>query len=664
MERIQELSELIRNYDHAYYNLDKPVISDAEYDQLLRELQALEEKNPKLKMPDSPTQRVGSAPLKKFKKYSHGVPMLSLANAMNEEEFLAFHERTLKLMREEGLESNGYHCEVKFDGLSLNLRYENGILANAATRGDGRIGEDITPNAKTIRSVPLEVPALSQVAVFEIRGEVIMPKSSFLALNTAREEAGEDVFANPRNAAAGSVRQLDSKITAKRNLIFYAYALGENSGEISFDSQKEIGDFLQGNGFTTDKLRKVCQDPAAVTKFFNSIGNKREKLDYAIDGVVVKVNSIETQDGMGFVARSPRSMIALKFPPEQAVTQLLDISIQVGRTGVLSPVANLKPVDVHGVTVGRASLHNQDEINRKEILVGDHVVVQRAGDVIPEVVSVLKEKRDGSERKFEFPKNCPSCDSKVTQFEGEVAIRCVNPECPAQLQERITYFVAKGGMDIVGLGPRIIEQLIEKKFVKSYSDIYKLDATNLAKLDGFKEKSIQNLLSSITNSKSRPLNSFINALGIRHVGEQLARTLAESYEDIFALSKASTEELSNIDDVGDTVADSLQQYFATEMNIQELKTLSSLGIHPKRISSNAGGSLTGKVFVLTGTLPSLGRKEAAEMILQRGGKTSSSVSKKTSYILAGSEPGSKLEKATKLGVPVLSESEFMKLLDE
>lgn len=662
MEKIQELSNKIRKYDHAYYNLDKPLVSDAEYDKLWRELKSLEDENPKFRLADSPTQRVGSPPLKKFKKYTHGIPMLSLANAMDEEEFLAFDERVKKLALDEGLKTEGYHCELKFDGLSMNLRYEKGVLMNASTRGDGRIGEDVTPNAKTITSIPLRIDALENVDVLEIRGEVIMPKTAFIQLNNDREAAGEDVFANPRNAAAGSVRQLDSGITAKRNLIFYAYALGENSGQINFKTQKEIGDFLKKAGFSTDTFRKVCKEPSAVISFYKKVSDEREDLDYAIDGIVVKVNSIDAQDGMGFIARSPRSMIALKFPPEQATTILEDISIQVGRTGVLSPVARLKPVDVHGVKVSRASLHNQDEINRKDVRIGDHVVVQRAGDVIPEVVSVITDKRTGNEKKFKFPKKCPSCDSPVTQFEGEVAIRCVNTECPAQLQERISYFVAKGCMDIVGLGPRIINQLIEKEFVRAYSDIYKLDAEKLAQLEGFKEKSIQNLLSSIEASKSRPLNAFINSLGIRHVGEQLARTLAEKYEDVFALSKASIEELNDIDDVGNTVAESIAAFFQNKVNIQELKELSSLGIHPKQIVSNAGGSLTGKVFVLTGTLPTLGRKEAAEMILQRGGKTSSSVSKKTSYILVGAEPGSKLDKAQKLGVPVLSEEQFLDLL--
>ncbi len=664
MEKIQELSSLIHRYNHAYFNLDKPLVPDDKYDELWQELKKLEDENPEFRLADSPTQQVAPQPLKKFKKYTHGIPMLSLANAMNEDDFFSFDERVKKLINDEGLKTNGYHCELKFDGLSMNLRYKNGILSNASTRGDGRVGEDISPNAKTIPSIPLRVELLKKVKVFEVRGEVIMPKAAFVGLNEAREAGGKDVFANPRNAAAGSMRQLNSQVTAERNLIFYAYALGENSGEINFKTQEEVGSFLKQSGFKTDTFSSVLKTADDVMAFYRDVENKREGLSYAIDGVVVKVNSIEAQDGLGFVARSPRSMIALKFPPDQVETVLENITIQLGRTGVLSPVANLKPVDVHGVTVSRASLYNQDEINRKDIRIGDHVFVQRAGDVIPEVVSAIIDKRTGKEKKFKFPKKCPSCDSVVTQLEREVAIRCMNTECPAQLQERITYFVAKGSMDIVGLGPRIIKQLIEKKFVQSYSDIYRLNAEKLSELEGFKEKSIQNLLDAIEASKSRSLNSFINSLGIRHVGEQLARTLAEKYEDIFSLGKASVEELNDIDDVGNTVAESIAAFFKNKMNTQELQELSGLGIHPREIASDAGSSFLGENFVLTGILSSLSRKEAIEMILQRGGKTSSSVSKKTSYILVGAEPGSKLEKAQRLGVSVLDEEKFLALLEK
>lgn len=660
--RIDALSARLHELNAAYHQRDKPLVSDAEYDELFRELESLERENPALKHADSPTQRVGAAPLDKFVKFTHRQPMLSLANAMNEEDLHAFDERVRKFLGwGEGDAPVDYHAELKFDGLSMNLVYEDGLLTHAVTRGDGAVGEEVTPNIKTIRNVPLRLKTKKPPKFVEIRGEVVLPLDSFRELNREQEEAGEHIFANPRNAAAGSVRQLDSRLTAQRELKLFAYGLGGSEGLTNLKTQAEIAELLEEWGFECPKHRKVCAGAGEAQKFYIKVGEMRERLDFDIDGVVLKVNDLALQRELGFVSRSPRSMIAYKFPPRQEVTQLLDVKIQVGRTGVLSPVAMLKPVNVHGVTVSRAALHNREEIERKDVRIGDWLVVQRAGDVIPEVVRVLPERRVGSEKKIIFPERCPSCGSKVQAFEGEVALRCVNEECPAQMQEAIEHFVSKRGMNIVGLGPRIIEQLAENKLLSRYSDLYRLKRDDLLKLEGFQERSAQKLLEAIENSKTCKLPALLNALGIRHVGEALAKSLARHFGTIEAVMDASPEALLGVEDVGETVASSIREYFTKEKNRKEIKALLQLGIQPQALSSQSG-ALRGLTFVLTGTLPNWDRAQAAEQIELAGGKISGSVSKKTAYVVAGEEAGSKLDKAKDLGVPVIDEDELRKLL--
>lgn len=660
MQRIEELSRLLTKYNEAYFLKDKPLVSDAEYDALMRELMELEEKNPKLRRPDSPTQRVGAPPQSRFKKIRHQVPMLSLANAMNREDLLAFNERVVKLV-DGSRKKFDYHCELKFDGLSINLVYVDGVLEHGVTRGDGAEGEDVTPNVKTIRNIPLRLKTKSPPKRIEIRGEILLPVKAFQALNEQRQQDGEEVFANPRNAAAGSVRQLDSRLTAERELKLFAYAFGAIEGRVKAETQAEILDTLVEWGFEEVPHHGVCGDIEAVWKFYQKIEAARENLEFDIDGVVVKVNELALQNELGFIARSPRSMIAAKFPPRQEETLLEDILIQVGRTGVLSPVAKLKSVVVHGVRVSRASLHNQEEIERKDILIGDHVIVQRAGDVIPEVVRPLPEKRTGNEKKFKFPKNCPSCDSEVVKLPDEVAIRCINVNCPAQIRESLEHFVSRGGMDIVGLGPRIIAQLMEAKLVARYSDIYKINKNDLLGLEGFKDKSADNLLNSIEASKQKDLPSFISALGIRHVGEQIAKSLAKRFKSIEAIMQAPEAELAETDEVGAVVAASITQYFGRAENTQEVKALAKLGIRPKVEDTQLSNALEGKTFVITGTLPTYERKDMEKLVEDHGGKVSSSVSKKTSYIIVGENAGSKLDKARELGVPVLSEAEALVL---
>lgn len=661
--RIDELCELLTKYNEAYYLRDKPLVSDAEWDTLMRELIALEEKYPELRRPDSPTQRVGAAPQEKFPKFVHKVPMLSLANAMDREELLAFNERVRKLLPA-NMKGFEYHCELKFDGLSINLTYEAGVLTHAATRGDGFEGEEVTPNVRTIRNVPLRLKTKHPPRLVEVRGEIVLPIPAFQALNQQRQEEGEEVFANPRNAAAGSVRQLDSTLTAKRDLRLFAYALGGVEGKLPLKTQAGVQDLLIEWGFSEPPLRECCGDIAGVLKFYEHVEKAREQLEFDIDGVVVKLNDLGLQEELGFVARSPRAMIAAKFPPRQEETVLEEILIQVGRTGVLSPVAKLRPVVVHGVKVSRASLHNQEEIERKDVRIGDHVIVQRAGDVIPEIVRSIPEKRTGKEKKFKFPKHCPSCGEETVKPEGEVAIRCVNLQCPAQIKESLEHFVSKYGMDIVGLGPRILEAFIAAKLVTRFSDIYKIRREDILKLEGFKDKSADKLLAAIAASKNRDLGALIYALGIRHVGEQLAKSLAKRFCSLDGLMKASLEELTETEDVGPIVAASVYDYFRRETNIQEVKELAKLGIQPRLESAKPqSANLAGMTFVITGTLPKFERKDMEKLIEAHGGKTSSSVSKKTSYIIVGENAGSKLDKARDLGVPILTEAEALALIE-
>lgn len=659
-KRIRELAEKIARWNEAYYQKDAPSASDAEWDEAFRELQSLEEKFPDLRLPDSPTNRVGAAPVAAFTKVGHRAPMLSLANAMSEEELIAFDERVRKqLGRSEVVD---YFCEVKFDGLSINLTYRDGLLERAATRGDGAEGEDVTLNVKTIRNVPLRLADQNPPALLEVRGEIVLPIPAFQALNREREEDGEPVFANPRNAAAGSVRQLDSRITASRDLRMFAYGLGAVEGWTTPPTQEKILNQLFDWGFQRHDHQKLCRGPEEAVEFWKHTETARENLEFDIDGVVVKVNRIDWQRELGAVSRSPRSMTAFKFPPRQAVTRLESIEVQVGRTGVLSPVAHLEPVMVHGVKVSRATLHNEDEIGRKGILIGDWVVVQRAGDVIPEVLRALEEKRTGRERPFKFPRECPGCGSKAVKDEGGVAIRCVNPRCPAKFRERVEHFVGKGGLDIAGLGKEIVAQLIAAKMVKALPDLFRVTKEQLLSLEGFKEKKAEKLLAGIAASKKPKLSKFIFGLGVRHVGERMADGLAREFGDIRALYTVELDRLLKIEDVGEVVAKSVVEFFTGRENQEEINALLEEGVKPEAPKKNSS-VLNGKVFVLTGTLTTLSRQDASEMIIANGGKVTSSVSKKTDFVLAGEEAGSKLDKALELGIRVIDEKEFLSMLD-
>jgi DNA ligase (NAD+) len=653
--RLEELTDRIHELNAAYYLKDEPLVTDAEYDTLYRELEALEAKHPEWRRPDSPTQRVGAPPLSAFEKISHRVPMLSILNSMNEAEMVAFHERASK---ELGKSSIDYLCELKFDGLSVNLTYENGVLVTGATRGDGMIGENITPNVRTIRNVPLKLSGKNHPKVVEIRGEIVLPVKAFQELNKEQEEAGEKVFANPRNAAAGSARQLDSAITASRDLKMFAYATGAWEGGKRPARQSELLEQLFAWGFEAHGFHRVCNGPAEVQAYYDEIAKRREGLDFDIDGVVVKIDRLDWSEELGYVSRSPRGMTAYKFPPRQQVTKINDIQVQVGRTGVLSPVAILEPVNVHGVIVSRAALHNQEEIDRKEIMLGDWVLVQRAGDVIPEVVSVIKDRRNGQERKFLLPENCPSCGNKTIKVEGEVAIRCPNEECPAQNLESLEHFVGKGRMNIIGLGPRILEQLVEVGLVKHPSDLYALQENDILKLEGFKEKSAQKLLKSIEKSKHVKASAFLNALGIRHVGERLAASLAHKYPKVTDLFNVKEETLLGIEDIGGVVAKSVADYFSRPKNQKEISRLMELGVSPQG-AVRSSADLAGKVFVITGTLSGMSRPQVSEWIEARGGKVGSGVSKKTDFLVAGEEAGSKLDKARELGVSVISLEELL-----
>jgi DNA ligase (NAD+) len=657
--RIDELVLELHRLNEAYHQKDQPLVSDAEYDALFRELERLEAEHPDLKRSDSPTLRVGAAPLAAFEKITHRQPMLSIANSINEQELNAFDERVKKGLGREG-EMIDYHAELKFDGLSVNLTYVNGELATAATRGDGTVGENVTPNVRTIKNVPLRLKGKKHPAVVEVRGEIMLPLKAFQELNEEQEEAGEKVFANPRNAAAGSVRQLDSKITAGRDLKLFAYALGAWEGAGKPKTQSEILETLFAWGFESHEFHQICHGVGEVQKYYEQIGARREKLEFDIDGVVVKVNRLDWQDELGFVSRSPRSMTAYKFPPRQKATKINDISVQVGRTGVLTPVANLEPVNIHGVVVGRAALHNQEEIDRKDIRVGDWVLVQRAGDVIPEVVSVILERRTGAEKKFRLPKKCPACGAETVKAEEEVAVRCPNENCPAQNLEALEHFVK--AMNIMGLGPRILEQLVSHGLVKRASDLYLVKETDLLELEGFQARSAEKLVAAIQKTKDCKLGSLLFGLGIRHVGERLAASLAREYPNLEELMEASEERLLEVEDIGEVVAKSIREFFGKARNREEVKRLLKVGIQPKSVSRQSS-NLAGLQFVLTGTLPGVSRQEATEWIEQRGGKVGSSVNKKTSYLVAGEEAGSKLDKARELGVKVISLDELHALAE-
>lgn len=658
-----DLVEQINYHNHRYYVLDDPEISDAEYDRLFDRLLELEEQHPELKRPDSPTQRVGAEPSEKFNTVKHSVPMLSLNKCNTEEEFEEFVKRVNKELDGDSRKIE-YHVEPKFDGLAVELVYREGILSSGSTRGDGVTGEEITENLKTVNTIPLRLRGENIPRLFEVRGEVIMHKDDFELLNRRREEAGEQLFANPRNAAAGSLRQLDPKITASRPLRFFAYGIGLCEGK-SFDKLSEALEFVQTCGFIISDETLLTSDGSAVKSEYKRILDKRTELHYDIDGMVIKVNSFSQQEKLGQLSRSPRWAIAWKFPPAEESTVVEEIFVQVGRTGILTPVAVLKPVRVSGVEVKRASLHNEDELRRKDIKIGDHVIIRRAGDVIPEVVKAEKSKRDGSERKFKMPANCPACGQKATRLEGEAYYRCTNIACPAQVKERIIHFASKAGVDIDGLGDKLIEQMVDKKLIETPADLYKIEKEDLLKLERMGEKSARNILNAIDNSRRPDLPHLINALGIRNVGEHLAQVLAFRFGSLDNLKKANFEELSDINEVGPTIADSIIKFFENEQNLQMIEQLRQRGVVFAEVERPEGElPLAGKTFVITGTLEDFSRRQARQALEKLGAKVTSSVSTNTDFVVVGADSGSKYDKARKLGTEILDELNFKDILSK
>lgn len=660
---VERLRQELTQHNYRYYVLDDPLVSDAEYDRLFRQLAALETQYPELQDPLSPTQRIGAPPLTEFDQVRHSIPMLSLGNVLSREEMQEFQERIQRFLKSSALIE--YVAEAKIDGVAVELVYEQGNLVVGSTRGDGVTGEDITQNLKTVRSVPLILLKHGRRAIpsrLEVRGEVFLATEPFRQLNRERAEAGEPLFANPRNATAGSLKQLDSTVTAKRPLDLFCHGLGQLEG-VTLASHWEFTEALQGWGFKAVPQRRLCANLDEVFTFFDELQEKRDTLPYEIDGVVVKVNNFALQRQLGEVSRSPRWAVAYKFPARQATTQVLNIAPQVGRTGVLTPVAELEPVGIGGVTVRNASLHNMDEINRKDIRIGDTVIVERAGDVIPYVVKSIPEKRTGHEERFEMPTTCPVCGAEVEREEGEAAYRCTGLACSAKLKESLKFFGARGSMDIEGMGEKIIEQLVDKALLHDAGDIYHLSKEQLASLDRMADKSAQNLISAIEKSKKTTLPRFIASLGIRHVGEATAKQLAEHFGDFAHIREASEEELRQVRDVGPEVARSIAHFFRQPQNRRVIDKLLQAGIHFPKVTARHEGKFSGQTFVLTGTLASMTRPEAAKRIEALGGKVSSSVSKQTSYVVVGEEPGSKLDKAWQLGVQVLEEDEFLRMIE-
>ena len=658
------LKAALDRHNHAYYVLDNPSIPDAEYDKLFHELQALETEHPELATSDSPTQRVGGTPLPQFEQVRHAIPMLSLGNGFDDEDIVAFDKRV-----KDGLSSEtdiAYATELKFDGLAISLRYEDGVLVGAATRGDGTTGENVTANIRTVRAIPLRLHGDKAPQVLEVRGEVLMYKDDFARLNQRQRDAGQKEFANPRNAAAGSLRQLDSKITAQRTLRFFAYGIGVLEGVPMPASHSALLDWYSELGLPVCKERAVVQGAEGLLKFYNGIGAKRAELPYEIDGVVYKVDRLDQQQKLGFVSRAPRFALAHKFPAQEALTVVQGIEVQVGRTGAITPVARLAPVFVGGVTVTNATLHNEDEVRRKDIQIGDTVIVRRAGDVIPEVVAYVPEARPADARPFDMPKTCPVCGSEIIRLEDEAIARCSGGwvKCSAQRKGGLQHFASRRAMDVEGLGDQLIEQLVDKNVITTAADLYKLGLMSLAELDRMAEKSAQNVLDALEKSKSTTLARFIYSLGIRHVGEATAKELARHFGNMDAVLAANEEQLLEVADVGPVVARSIVSFFSDGLNVELVNQLRAAGIH---WSEGAGieiqaKTLAGKTFVLTGTLPTLTRDEAAQMIEAAGGKVSGSVSKKTAYVVAGADAGSKLTKAEELGIVILDEDGLQLLI--
>lgn len=678
---MRELRDAIELHNIRYYELDTPTIPDADFDKLFRELEELEQRHPQLITPDSPTQRVGIPPLKAFPRVAHRTPMLSLSNAFTEGEVEAFDRRVRQSL---GIDHAEYAVEPKFDGLAISLCYENGMLVSGATRGDGYIGEDVTLNLKTIRSIPLGLKVADGgagvPAFLEVRGEVLMLKADFERLNRQQREKNEKTFINPRNAAAGSLRQLDPRITANRNLRFFAYGIGAcEGGNVPQDTHSHLLDYLSSLRFPVMRERRTVTGVAGLLEYHHEISGLREQLPYDIDGTVYKVNQLEYQEKLGFVSRAPRFALAHKFPAQEATTELLGIDVQVGRTGALTPVARLKPVFVGGATVTNATLHNEDEIRRKDVMIGDRVTVRRAGDVIPEVVAVQKESRPADAKPFVMPRHCPVCGSRTVRLPGETLTRCTGGLfCPAQRKQAILHFASRRAMNIHGLGDKLVDHLVDNATIRTPADLYKLGLAALAALDRMGEKSAGNIINEIEKSKDTVLARFIYSLGIRNVGEATARDLARHFGGLDRLMEADAETLQQVSDVGPVVAQSIAGFFGERHNREVVEQLRAAGIRWKedagiQTADHAAGSahleagaasskIAGRIFVLTGTLPTMSREEAREKIEAMGGKVAGSVSKKTDYVVAGADSGSKYDKALELGVALLDEAELIRLL--
>jgi DNA ligase (NAD+) len=659
--RIDELTREIEYHNYRYYVLDDPVVSDAEYDKLMLELSRLEEAFPELLSPNSPTQRVGAQPLTEFSTIKHTLPMLSLQNAMSVDEVTDFDKRVKKLLNVQDVE---YVMEVKIDGLAVELVYENGEFVLGSTRGDGFTGEDITQNLRTIKAIPmkiLNIPDIPAPELLEVRGEIYIGRKEFEELNKRRELSGEPIFANPRNAGSGSVRQLDPKITAGRKLNIFCYAMGEVRG-INFDTHFQFLDYLKKWGFRVNPYAKLCKNMEELLKHYSDIHDAREKIPYEIDGTVIKVNRLDYQNVLGAVSRSPRWAIAYKFEAHEETTIIEDIIVGVGRTGALTPVAVLKPVTVSGVEVSRATLHNEDEIRRKNIMIGDTVIVSRAGDVIPEVVRVLKEKRTGAEKAFEMPGKCPVCNEQVIRPPGEAIRRCININCPAQIKGSIEHFASKRAMDIDGLGEKLVEQMVDKNIIRDVSDLYYLTKDTLAGLERMADKSARNIIDAINTSKKRSFARFIYALGIRNVGEHISGLLAERFKNIEELMDATEERLINIPEVGPEVSSSITAFFRDNKNRETIKRILDAGIEIVH-GEVSKKTLEGFIFVFTGSMNGMSRDEARKKVESLGAKTAPSVSRKITHVIAGEEAGSKLDKARELGLNILNEEEFLKMID-
>ncbi|MFC7393484.1 NAD-dependent DNA ligase LigA [Scopulibacillus cellulosilyticus] len=659
-KKIDSLRELLDQYSYEYYVLDRPSVPDSEYDRLLQELIHLEKENPEFITPDSPTQRIGGEPLKGFTKVQHRIPMMSLANAFNEQDLREFDRR----VRQGAGDNVQYVCELKFDGLAVSLSYENGKFVLGATRGNGTIGEDITSNLKTIRSIPLK---LKEPVTIEVRGEAYMPKRSFEALNKKREENGEEPFANPRNAAAGSLRQLDPKIAAERQLDIFLYGIGEFQGE-TIESHSQGLERIQALGLKTNPKWRRCESIEEVFAYIEEWTEKRPELPYEIDGIVIKVDNISQQQQLGTTAKSPRWSIAYKFPAEEVVTKLEGIEVSVGRTGVITPTALLTPVSVAGTTVKRASLHNEDLIREKDLRIGDQVVIKKAGDIIPEVVNVLTEQRTGKEEPYSMPAHCPECNSELVRIEGEVALRCINPKCPAQIREGLIHFVSRNAMNIDGLGEKVITQLFKNALIEDVADLYHLQYEDLIQMERMGDKSVNNLLDAINASKENSLEHLLFGLGIRHVGAKAAKLLAQNFKTMDNLMAASFEDLIAINEVGEKMADAILTYFQNEDVIKLINELKQYGLNmryngPDPTETDENSPFSNKTIVLTGKLEKLSRNEAKEEIEKRGGKVTGSVSSNTDIVIAGADAGSKLTKARDLGVEVWDEEQLLDALE-